>query len=231
VIHRLTPSSPEVCMVPINECQEPLIDLKQTADLQYGPPPECPATEPDYTRMRQGIYERLLTAQALLPDGIHIRLYEGFRSLAVQQMLFDDELERVKARQPKLNPDEQFEEATRMVSAVTYPDGSHNVPPHNTGAAVDLELVDEHGEALEFGMDIHRWTEVDPDLCFTMAAGLSDEAVKNRKLLVDTMSEVGFVNYPQEWWHFSYGDRFWAYITGHEEAIYGSITDFENKSR
>jgi len=222
-MHRLTPSSPEVSLVPINECHEPLVDLKQTADLQYGPPPECPATAPDYTRMREGIYKRMLKAQSLLPEGIYIRLYEGYRSLDVQQMLFNDELARVRQRQPDFADDELFEEATRMVSAVTFPDGSHNVPPHNTGAAVDLELVDSKGVALEFGMDIHRWTEVDPNLCFTMARGLSDEAVSNRKLLVDVMSAAGFVNYPQEWWHFSYGDKFWAFLAGFKEAIYGPV--------
>jgi hypothetical protein len=25
------------------------------------------------------------------------------------------------------------------------------------------------------------------------------------------MQAHGFVNYPTEWWHFSYGDRYWAY--------------------
>jgi D-alanyl-D-alanine dipeptidase len=35
------------------------------------------------------------------------------------------------------------------------------------------------------------------------------------------MSTAGFLNYPTEWWHFSYGDRYWALDTGEQTAIYG----------
>lgn len=36
------------------------------------------------------------------------------------------------------------------------------------------------------------------------------------------MANYDFVNYPTEWWHFSYGDRYWVYIEDKESAIYGS---------
>mgnify|MGYP001225741909 CR=1 FL=1 len=223
MIERLTPSSPEVLAVSVQECGEALVDIRGLGSLKFGPPPESPATAADYTFMRQGIYQRLLQAQALLPEGISMQLYEAYRSLKVQEMLFADELERVRKRQSDISDADCFTEATRMVSAVAYPDGTLNIPPHNTGAAVDLLLLDENGQALDFGMDIYRWTEVDPDLCLTHAPGLSDEAVSNRQLLVDVMTRAGFVNYPQEWWHFSYGDRFWAYLSGHDHAIYGAV--------
>jgi D-alanyl-D-alanine dipeptidase len=28
------------------------------------------------------------------------------------------------------------------------------------------------------------------------------------------MCGAGFVNYPPEWWHWSYGDKYWAFISG-----------------
>ncbi|MCV6612052.1 MAG: M15 family metallopeptidase [Amphritea sp.] len=222
-MHRLTPSSPEILAVPIEECFEHLVDIRAKPGLQFGPPPECPETVHDYTLMREGVYMRLCRAQKLLPDGIFIRVYEAYRSLEVQQMLFGQEQARVRERQPELCEDDVFVEATRLVSAVQYPDGSNNIPPHNTGAAVDIELVNWAGHPLDFGMDIHRWTEVDPDLCLTDAQGLTQRARDNRQLLAAVMTEAGFVNYPEEWWHFSYGDRFWAYTTGHSHAIYGGI--------
>ena len=37
------------------------------------------------------------------------------------------------------------------------------------------------------------------------------------------MHGAGFVNYPHEWWHWSYGDRFWGCMTG-RAAIYDSVT-------
>lgn len=42
------------------------------------------------------------------------------------------------------------------------------------------------------------------------------------------MKKEGFVNYPGEWWHFSYGDQLWAAYKNKKYAIYGSI-DNENK--
>jgi zinc D-Ala-D-Ala dipeptidase len=38
------------------------------------------------------------------------------------------------------------------------------------------------------------------------------------------MESTGFVNYPHEWWHFSYGDRYWAYAKDEPAAIYGAAT-------
>jgi hypothetical protein len=34
---------------------------------------------------------------------------------------------------------------------------------------------------------------------------------------------AGLVNYPTEWWHWSYGDRYWALLTGADHAIYGPV--------
>jgi zinc D-Ala-D-Ala dipeptidase len=31
------------------------------------------------------------------------------------------------------------------------------------------------------------------------------------------------VNYPTEWWHWSYGDRYWAYQSGARAARFGPL--------
>ena len=46
----------------------------------------------------------------------------------------------------------------------------------------------------------------------------------NRRLLYTAMTAVGFTNYPEEWWHYDYGDLFWAAMTG-KDALYASIYD------
>ena len=38
-----------------------------------------------------------------------------------------------------------------------------------------------------------------------------EEIIRNRRLLYHVMTENGFTNLPSEWWHYDYGDRFWAY--------------------
>ena len=37
------------------------------------------------------------------------------------------------------------------------------------------------------------------------------------------LGDAGFVNYPTEWWHWSFGDRYWAFVTGHGAARYGQV--------
>lgn len=45
-------ADPEIIAIPIVECHEPMIDLKNQSTLLYGPPPECELTAPCYTQKR-----------------------------------------------------------------------------------------------------------------------------------------------------------------------------------
>jgi D-alanyl-D-alanine dipeptidase len=38
------------------------------------------------------------------------------------------------------------------------------------------------------------------------------------------MTEAGFVNYPLEWWHWSYGDKYWARVSA-ATAVYGDVAE------
>ena len=44
----------------------------------------------------------------------------------------------------------------------------------------------------------------------------------NRRLLYNVMTEAGFTNLPSEWWHYDYGDKFWAHFTKPSEKAHGS---------
>lgn len=215
-------ADPEILAIPIIECQDPLIDLKNYSELKYGVPPECELTAECYTKIRKSVFERLCRAQSGLPDGWRFRLYEGFRSLEVQQMLFDQELKRVKATSPNENYQQHFNKTTRLISPVLNLDGSRNIPAHNTGGAVDIQIITREGQLVDMGMAIKEWVSVDFELCLTDCHFISETAKQNRKLLLEIMQSQGFVNYPTEWWHFSYGDRYWAFHQPVKQAIYGS---------
>ena len=43
----------------------------------------------------------------------------------------------------------------------------------------------------------------------------------NRKVLVEAMASAGFRNYAREYWHYSYGDAYWAVRRKEKVAIYG----------
>lgn len=215
-------ADPEILAIPVVECHEPLVDAKDSDVLLYGPPPECELTTSCYTKMRKTVFEKLCAAERDLPRGWRLRLYEGFRSLEVQQMLFELEHQRVRDRLPEINTEDHFREVTRLISPVRHLDGSLNIPPHNTGAAIDVEILKEDGELLDMGMTAKDWVDVSPELCMTKCHLLDKKMQKNRDFLLELMQAHGFVNYPTEWWHFSYGDRYWAYFKKAPAAFYGS---------
>ncbi len=218
-------SDPEILAIPIMECHEEMVDLKNQEELKFGPPPETPLTAPHYTLMRKTIYEKLCQAQHDLPQGFRFRIYEGFRSLEVQKMLFDQEYQLVKNKAQEKSHAEIFHETTRLVSPVINLDGTKNIPPHNTGSAVDVEIIDNNGRVLEMGMEAKDWPTVNPNLCMTHCENLDTAFQKNRDILFDVMHAHDFVNYPTEWWHFSYGDRYWAFHKNKSHAIYGAVDE------
>lgn len=58
------------------------------------------------------------------------------------------------------------------------------------------------------------------------SASLDDvtrERLSNRRLLWNVLTRVGFSNYPDEWWHYDFGNQFDAARTG-RNAIYGAIS-------
>jgi len=219
------PLSPhrQLADVPVQDCGDPLVDIRAEGGLLYGPPPECPATAPDYCWVRRQVYERLLRVQQELPAGLRLRLYEGLRSLPIQQQLFDEEKARVAHDQPELTPQQVHERAALLVAPPVHWDGRPNVPPHSTGAAVDVELVDPSGEVIDFGMEAKDWVRVPAEFCETRHAALPAAAQANRLLLAQAMEAQGFANYVREWWHYSYGDRYWALRTGQPQAIFGPV--------
>jgi D-alanyl-D-alanine dipeptidase len=70
---------------------------------------------------------------------------------------------------------------------------------HNLGLAIDLTLVDAAtGRELEMGTPFDTFSPA------AHTANASGEAARNRARLKAAMEREGFLNYDQEWWHFSY---------------------------
>jgi hypothetical protein len=55
-----------------------------------------------------------------------------------------------------------------------------------------------------------------------LGTDLSPAQRRNRDLLVMSLTEAGFVNYPTEWWHWSLGDRYWCLVQNGSAARYGT---------
>lgn len=224
-------ADPRVQHMPVADCGESLIDVAKSGTIAYGPPPECPETAPFYRMLREGVVNRLEKAQQRLPTGLQFRLYEGFRSPQVQKMLFDGQLRRARRENPSRDDAWCHAQAAKLASPLCTFEGVEIIPPHSTGGAVDIEIVDKAGRPLDFGMELSEWDIVPPELCATEFDGLLDVAVRNRNLLAETLAAEGFINYPREWWHFSYGDQYWAFATGSTKALYGTVQETNRKVR
>ncbi len=79
-------------------------------------------------------------------------------------------------------------------------------PPHVTGGAVDLTLS-HLGVPLALGTQFDSFTKLANLHFFEVEDGLIRRL---RRSLAAAMSNAGFVPYPPEWWHWSYGDDVWA---------------------
>lgn len=161
-------------------------------------------------QVRSGVAGRLARAQAALPEGYQLQIKEGWRPIWVQERLWQQTLDQVRATRPGLPGEELHRESARF----TAPPCS--APPHSTGGAVDLILL-HHGEAADMG-----WGFNQPGEGSRTAYPLDDPARRNRDILAHAMDAAEFINHPAEWWHWSYGDRYWAFQTVGETARYGA---------
>ncbi|KOU61748.1 dipeptidase [Streptomyces sp. MMG1533] len=204
-------SDPRVAAVPVDECGERLVDVSGCLPVDDRKHKDSHGAE---LHLRQGVLDRLLRAQTLLPEGLRLLFVEGYRPPALQRSYFEEYADSLRAGHPDWPADRIRSAASRYVSPP-------EIAPHTAGAAVDLTLVDTEGRELDLGTPMNAGPEQSDGACYTAAAGISDEARANRAVLGGAMSVAGLVNYPTEWWHWSYGDRYWALATGAPAALYG----------
>jgi D-alanyl-D-alanine dipeptidase len=163
------------------------------------------------------VAEKLAAAAAALPSGVALFFEEGHRPLWLQRQYY----ERYGGRLGLAHP--EWDAARLAMETSKYVAPPDLVPPHSTGAAVDLTLCNSEGLELDMGTTSDGSPADYDTLSYTFSPQISDSARQKRALLIESMTQQGFVNYPTEWWHWSYGDRYWAYQTRQPNAIYGTV--------
>lgn len=204
-------ADPRVAAVPVRDDGEGLVDLAEAGFLIDD---RCADPQGAYRRLRTGATERLARAEKLLPNGLRLLVVEGYRPPALQRKYFEEYRDELAKLHPDYSPAQLRTAASRYVSP---PD----LAPHSAGAAIDLTLCDASGVELDMGTRMNASPEESEGRCYTESPGLPAKAAAHRAILVDAMHSAGFVNYPTEWWHFSYGDRYWALLTKRPAALYG----------
>ena len=106
--------------------------------------------------------------------GFSLKVYDGYRPLSVQQIMWDKVQDERYCSNPAVNKGR-----------------------HTRGTAVDLILVDKAGNELEMPTAFDDFSEKAHAF-----APCSKEAHKNRELLRILMGNQGFHMLSTEWWHF-----------------------------
>lgn len=228
----------------ITECSEPLVAIPLDQFAVESPHPYVKVAAPYGDRspyyLRQGVLERLIQAQRSLQQlrpGWRIQIFDAYRPLAVQQYMVDYSFAQAVAAQglcqKQLSEGDRqaiWEQVYQFWAVPSYDPATP--PPHSTGAAVDVTLVDATGTGVDMGSPID---EMSPRSYPDYFAGDSSTEARalhsHRQLLKQVMVAAEFCQHPKEWWHFSFGDQLWAWLINQnnsqvqETARYGLWVD------
>ncbi|AFY65732.1 M15 family metallopeptidase [Geitlerinema sp. PCC 7407] len=211
--------------MPIRECGEPLTPIPGDRLRLVSPHPYqalgAPYGERSPFWVRQGVVEALVLAQELLEQqrpGWHLQIFDAYRPIPVQQFMVDYAFAELAAARGLVVSQLQARERKALQAEVmqfwAVPSADPATPPpHSTGAAVDVTLLDAEGQPVDMGSPID---EISPRSLPDHFAQASDPAGRqahaHRQQLYGVMAQAGFRRHPNEWWHFSLGDQFWAWL-------------------
>ncbi|MDX2096349.1 MAG: M15 family metallopeptidase [Leptolyngbyaceae cyanobacterium bins.59] len=210
--------------VPIVECGESLVPIPLNLIAVVSPHPYEKLGAPYGVRspyfLRQAVAQALLQAQDILQaerPGWRLQVFDAYRPIAVQQFMVDYTLAD-RARSQGLNPEHltPMERETLLKQVYQFwamPSlDPATPPPHSTGAAIDLSLLDPTHQPIEMGSPIDEISERSFPNYFANRTHPEEKPFhRNRQLLLQVMTAAGFHQHPNEWWHFSFGDQMWAW--------------------
>jgi D-alanyl-D-alanine dipeptidase len=189
--------------------------------------------------LRQSVVERLNQAQDALEreyPGARLKIFDGFRPRSVQ-VYMRQLVHRENAQKLGFDPDhldeQQSAAAWELVDRIwARPSTDPGLPtPHSTGSAIDVTIENTDGVEISMGSEMDEPTDRVLPSYYDHRANF--EAVlfsENRELLRRVMENAGFHRLSHEWWHFSYGDQFWALVESLRsaqtvQALYGEYSE------
>ena len=207
----------ELVKIPTRDNGEPLVDIFQVCStLKWAD--ESPRWNfPRSGLARVSLANMLKASQEKLPPGLHLQIIGTFRTFEIQKQMYEAAREELRAQ----HPDWDEELLTNYLNVFSAPPILETPPPHTTGGAVDLTLIDDNGERLDMVSPFEMGWESAP----TYLEGLSETARHNRDILIQVLTASGLTNFPGEWWHWSYGEPGWALRGGHPAALYGAVPE------
>lgn len=229
--------------ISIVDCGEPLVPIPLDLFAVESPHPYqklgAPYRDKSPFFLRQGVVKSLITAQNYLQQhyqGWSLKIFDAYRPIAVQQFMVNYTFSQV-VRTEGLNPQELTEQQRQTILEKVYqfwavPSNDLTTPPpHSTGSAVDVTLVDESNLTVDMGSDIDELSRRSyPDFFANSTNPIERQYNEYRQLLSRVMNHAGFERHPYEWWHYSLGDQMWAWLQNQQKidnlaiARYGIVT-------
>ncbi len=166
-------------------------------------------------RIRKSIYDMMRKAQSALPENHYFMIYEAYRPLARQVELWN----RVTALLKEKYPEAAAQEIRNLTETFVADPYNGIGSGHQACCAIDVSLCDHDGREYDMGTQCQEVNELSRTFC----DGLPATARRHREILVGALEGAGLINYPPEWWHFSYGDHQWAHLAGKAEAFFGPL--------
>ncbi len=229
--------------IKINECNEPLVSIPEFI-VRLTPHPYMSLGAPYLTGadpwvLRRSVLKRLMRAQQHLSEinpELQLALFDAWRPISVQKFMFNYTIqETCKSKGIDINDLSAKGDINDVIEEVgcfwAKPTSDPlTPPPHSTGAAIDLTLADMTSKPLDLGGEIDFiGPESSPDFykedSFRKPCSKHQVFQERRSLLFSVMDEAGFVQHPNEWWHFSYGDQLWSWLGEKGNAIYGAALE------
>jgi D-alanyl-D-alanine dipeptidase len=171
--------------------------------------------------LREKVVEALLQAQYLLQKRYpewKLKILDAYRPIGVQQYMVDYTfnllLEKQGLTPTTVSPQQRqnlWEEVYQIWAAPSL--DPKTPPPHSTGGAVDLTIINADGETLDMGGEFDELSpRSHPDYYANCQTIQEQKYHRRRQLLNQVMTHAGFCRHPREWWHFSLGDQMWAWL-------------------
>lgn len=111
-----------------------------------------------------------------------------------------------------------------MIKSICLNDFMLNLVKINAPEVLIIEAKDNGDELVDI-LKLCPDLRVGTNNVYTNSSNISKTARQNRQLMIEVLEKEGFVNYPAEWWHWSYGDRYWAFVKKEPFAFYESIIE------
>lgn len=209
-------------MIKIKECGEPLVDIKKLCpDLIIDL--DAQRMEKEKTAyLRETVAKMVCQAKDYLPEDMTFVIQDAWRPQHVQEEIFRWFVKYFSKKYPSWPEPKIIREVKKYVA----PSKGKYASGHLSGGAADLRLW-RNGRRVPMKSSKLSSQENAKSHQPKLPAYIQ----RNRQIMFEALEKAGLSNYPKEYWHWSYGDIWWAKINKRKVAIYGVVKDISQPNK